>query len=214
MKVKTGEFETNLKEMWRRLREAMGQRPDVVVFPEYFLTGFEMWDFSGADLYGEIRVTMLDAARRMGIYLVGGLLEREGDCVYNSALLVSPEGKVLLKHRKFQEPMKFCRGKEITAAPTPWGRVSVILCGDLYNRHVLSGIREVRPDYVFVPMEYAPDYGALNGGDIEAMSGRAHLMGTTLLVANSFPPGGSWVFGRDGSLISHSSGQDLLTVEV
>ncbi len=214
MEVRAGEFAANVEEFRRRFEEALEYGPDVVVFPEYSLTGFEMWDFSGANLYGEILNLSVEMASAGKVHLVLGLLEREGECVYNSAVMVSPQGKVILKHRKFQEPMKFCRGKRLEVARTRWGRVAIIICGDLYNREILSQVRSAEPDYLFVPMEYTPDYGSLNDGDLKAMSERVRLMGSTALVVNSFPPGGAWAFDREGNLIASSEGSSLLVVEV
>ncbi len=214
MRVITGDFDANAGEFHRRFREALKHRPDVVVFPEYCLTGFEMWDFSGADLYDEIIELTENLASKSGVHIILGLLERDGNCIYNTAVMVSPEGRILLKHRKFQEPMKFCTGNKLEVASTPWGRVGIIICGDLYNSEILSRVRTAKPDYLFVPMEYTPDYGPLNGEDVRAMSGRVRLLGTTVLVVNSFPPGGAWVFERNGSLKVSSEGSSLLLVEV
>ncbi len=214
MEVRTGDFSSNLKEFRRRFEEAMKHKPEVIVFPEYCLTGFEMWDFSGAERYGEILRIAGDMASAAGVYLILGLLEKEEKCIYNSAIMVSPEGRVILKHRKFQEPMKFCRGSRLQVAHTPWGRVSIIICGDIYNEEILSRVRSARPDYLFVPMEYTPDHGPLNEEDVEAMSERFRSMGTTALVVNSFPPGGAWVFDADGNLIASSQGSHLLILDV
>ncbi|NPA80148.1 MAG: carbon-nitrogen hydrolase family protein [Thermotogae bacterium] len=214
MDVKVGDYASNVEEFRRRFGEAMEHAPDVVVFPEYCLTGFEMWDFRGADLWDEIVSLASETAAAGKVHLILGALERVGECVYNSAIVVSPEGKIILKHRKFQEPMRFCVGRRLSVAQTIWGKVAVIICGDLYNDEILGWVRRLRPDYLFVPMEYTPEYGALNDADLRAMGGRVRLMGTTTLVVNSFPPGGAWVFGRSGALIASSEGDRLLVVDV
>ncbi len=104
MRVKAGDFDANWAEFERRFSEALTYNPHFVVFPEYCLTGFEEWDFSGAGLYDEIVERVSSLARKAGVYVVFGLLEPYKNCVYNSALLIGRNGGVLLKHRKFQEP--------------------------------------------------------------------------------------------------------------
>jgi len=214
MEVRAGDFDANVREFHRRMEEALKYNPDIIVFPEYCLTGFEMWDFSGADLYHQILNIAVKTALESKVHLILGLLERAGVCVYNSAILVSPQGRVILRHRKFQEPMKFCTGSRVPVIDTRWGRVSVIICGDLYNREILQEILSGKPDYLFVPMEYTPDHGPLNDEDIRAMSLRIKLMGTTALIVNSFPPGGAWVFDKGGNLMASSNGSNLLVVDV
>jgi len=210
MRVEVGNFEVNWREFEKRFREALNHEPDFLVFPEYCLTGFEEWDFSGAGLYGEIVEKVSALAREAGVYVVFGLLEPYKNCVYNSALLIGRNGEVLLKHRKFQEPMKFCTGNTVRTARTEFGKVAVIICGDLYNRRIAKWVKRKRPDYLFVPMEYSPDYGELNEEDVEAMAERVKLLGVKTFIVNSYPPGGAWVFDKNGWLLASSRREEML----
>ena len=214
MKVEDGNFEANWREFKRRFNEALMHKPDFVVFPEYCLTGFEEWDFSGAELYGEIVARVSELARKAGVYIVFGLLEPYKNCVYNSALLIGRNGEVLLRHRKFQEPYKFCTGNTVRTARTEFGKVSIIICGDLYNKRIAKWIKRKRPDFIFVPMEYSPDYGEPNEEDVEAMAERVRLLGVKTFIVNSYPPGGAWVFSPDGKLVASSDGDETLVVDV
>lgn len=137
--------------------EALQHGPDILVFPEYCLMGFEKWDFSRAVLYDEVVSRVSRLARENSIYVILGLLEPYKNCTYNSALLIDREGEVVLKHRKFQEPMRFCTGNTVRTARTEFGKLAIIICGDLYNRRIAKWIRGKRPDYLFVPMEYSPE---------------------------------------------------------
>ncbi len=210
MWVKTGDFSANWAEFERRFSEALMYNPDFVVFPEYCLTGFEEWNFSGAGLYDEIVERVSSLARKAGVYVVFGLLEPYKNCVYNSALLIGRNGEVLLKHRKFQEPMKFCTGNTVRTARTEFGKVAVIICGDLYNKRILKWVRRERPDYLFVPMEYSPSYGPPNEEDVEAMAERVKLLSVRAFIVNSHPPGGAWVFDGNGNLLAESREDELV----
>ena len=213
MRVEVGNFNANWAEFERRFDEALAHNPDFVVFPEYCLTGFEEWDFSGAELYDEIVGRVSSLARENGVYVVFGLLEPYKNCVYNSALLIGRNGEVLLKHRKFQEPVKFCTGNTVKTAKTEFGKVAIIICGDLYNKRILKWVRRKRPAYLFVPMEYSPDYGEPSGEDVEAMAERVKLLGTRTFIVNSYPPGGAWVFDENGNLLAESRKDELLIWE-
>jgi predicted amidohydrolase len=210
MRVEVGNFEANWREFERRFNEALEHEPDFVVFPEYCLTGFEEWDFSGAKLYDEIVERVSELARENGVYVVFGLLEPYKNCVYNSALLIGRNGEVLLKHRKFQEPMKFCTGNTVRTTKTEFGKVAIIICGDLYNKRIAKWVRRKKPDYLFVPMEYSPEYGEITPEDVGAMSERVKLLGVRTFVVNSFPPGGAWVFDGNGKLLASSEVEKIL----
>jgi len=136
MRVKVNDFETNWQEFKQRFKEALEYRPDILVFPEYCLTGFDEWDFSGAKLYDEIVNRVSKLAKENSVYVIFGLLEPYKNCIYNSALLINREGEVILKHRKFQEPMKFCTGNTVRTAKTEFGKLAIIICGDLYNKRI------------------------------------------------------------------------------
>jgi len=214
MPVEEGNFEANWVEFKKRFKEALQYSPDFIVFPEYCLTGFREWDFSGAKLYAEIVERVSTLAKNNAVYVIFGLLEPYKNCVYNSALLINREGEVILKHRKFQEPMKFCTGNTVRTAKTEFGKVAIIICGDLYNKRIAKWIRKKKPDFLFVPMEYSPEGGKISEEDLKTMSERVKLLDVKAFIVNSYPPGGAWVFDEGGNLLSQSSGDRLLIFDI
>lgn len=210
MRVKVNDFETNWQEFEQRFKEALEYNPDILVFPEYCLTGFEEWDFSRAKLYDEIVNRVSELAKENSVYVILGLLEPYKNCVYNSGLLINREGEVILKHRKFQEPMKFCTGNTVRTAKTEFGKLAIIICGDLYNKRIAKWIKKKKPDYLFVPMEYSPETGKIIEEDIKVMSERVKLLEVKAFVVNSSPPGGAWVFDKNGELLAQSVGDNIL----
>lgn len=79
---------------------AMMERADAEVFvlPELFNTGYlflsreEAFDLSEPVPGGKTTEALCAAARRKKAYIVAGLAEREGDSLYNSALVAAPSG--------------------------------------------------------------------------------------------------------------------------
>ena len=210
MRVKVNDFEANWKEFKRKFEEGLRYKPDILVFLEYCLTGFKEWNFSGAKLYGEIVNRVSELAKENLVYVILGLLEPYKNCVYNSALLINREGEVILKHRKFQEPMKFCTGNTVRTAKTEFGKLAIIICGDLYNKRIAKWIKKKKPDYLFVPMEYSPETGKIIEEDIKVMSERVKLLEVKAFVVNSSPLGGAWVFDKNGELLAQSVGDYIL----
>ncbi len=76
--------------------------PDLIVLPEIAL----QWGISGSPidlavpLPGPETELFADLARQHGLYLLLGLIERDGDAVHNTAALIGPDGAVDGRYRK------------------------------------------------------------------------------------------------------------------
>ncbi|MCS7167604.1 MAG: carbon-nitrogen hydrolase family protein [Gemmatales bacterium] len=76
-----------------------------------------------------------EAAKRFGMYVVAGLVERDGHCVYNVAVLYSPEGQLVGKYRKVCLPRSeieagLTPGNDYPVFDTPLGRIGLMVCYD------------------------------------------------------------------------------------
>src|SRR6266849_8532309 len=89
------------------IREAAREKPEIVVLPEFFNNEYfpqyrdsRYMDYAEAD-DGPTQTRMKEEARRHGIYLVSTLFEiaRPG-LYYDTAMLISPAGKIAGKYRK------------------------------------------------------------------------------------------------------------------
>jgi predicted amidohydrolase len=77
---------------------------------------------------------LCDAAASAGVYVAAGLTEGEGDRLYNAAVLISPEGEILRKHRKINE-LDFARelyttGGSLAVTETALGTIGLNICAD------------------------------------------------------------------------------------
>lgn len=74
-------------------------------------------------------------AREHNLYIVPGLLERDGHLVYNVAVLIGPDGKMVGKYRKVCLPRSeveggIAPGSEYPVFPTRFGTVGLMVCYD------------------------------------------------------------------------------------
>ena len=74
-------------------------------------------------------------AKKHNLYIVPGLLERDGHLVYNVAVLIGPDGKVIGKYRKVCLPRSeieggVAPGSEYPVFPTRFGKVGLMVCYD------------------------------------------------------------------------------------
>ena len=137
MLVRGGEPEANRRRAARLVREAARAGAQLVVLPEAFDLGWT--DESARELAepvpGGRTVRMLRRlARTEGIYLAAGVTERDGSRFYNAAVLVGPDGRLLLHHRKVNE-LDFARrlysvGSKLEVCDTGLGRIGLLVCAD------------------------------------------------------------------------------------
>ncbi len=108
----------NLDAIRARLARAVEQGARLVVFPECILTGYafeskdEAWPHA-EPLPGPSTEVLLADCRRLGAWAVVGLLERDGDRLFNAAVLLGPDGQVE-SYRKIHLP---CLGVDRFTTP-------------------------------------------------------------------------------------------------
>lgn len=140
-------------------RDAAAQGADLVVFPEAFIGGypkgldfgarlglrseagredFRRYFESAIDLPGPQSTILAESARANGVHLVTGVIERDGGTLYCTALMYSPEGRLLGKHRKLMPTALerlvwgFGDGSTLSAVETAIGRIGTVICWENY----------------------------------------------------------------------------------
>ena len=132
-----GDWEYNL----HRVLEALGQvRADLVVLPELAFTGYyfqsrrEAMSLAQDPANSPILEALTQQCRQQNVYLVTGFAEKEGSRVYNSALLLGPEGLVhtYRKIHLFNEEKEwFDPGDQPLSVQTVRGvRIGMMICFD------------------------------------------------------------------------------------
>jgi predicted amidohydrolase len=140
MQPRLGENERNLDAGLARLEEAVAAGAELLVLPECAIPGYMFGSLEEAmpfaeEIPGPTTEALEEACRRVGAHVVCGLLEREGDVLYNAAVLVGPEG-LIGSYRKTHLPFlgvdRFTTpGDELSVFDTPLGRIGLEICYDL-----------------------------------------------------------------------------------
>jgi predicted amidohydrolase len=134
------EKERNLDACVARLEEAAAAGAELLVLPECAIPGYMFESAEEAlpfaeEIPGPSADVLARECRRLGMHVVCGLLERDGDTLHNAAVLVGPEG-LIGTYRKTHLPFlgvdRFVvPGDELTVYDTPLGRIGIEICYDL-----------------------------------------------------------------------------------
>lgn len=136
IKVTFSDVEGNLNRAIEAINEAARLGCRIIVLPETLDVGWLNPDARelAKPIPGPYSDALANAARANGIYVVAGLTEGEGGRVYDSAVLISPRGELLLKYRKINllpdEQKIYEVGDRLGVAETEFGRVGVDICID------------------------------------------------------------------------------------
>jgi predicted amidohydrolase len=160
---KLGERERNLETCIARLEEAVAARAELLVLPECAIPGYMFESLDEAlehaeEIPGPATEALEREAAKHGAYVVCGLLERDGDLLRNSAVLVGPDG-LIGTYRKTHLPFlgadRFVTpGDELTVWDTPLGRIGVEICYDLRFPEVTRTLALKGADIVAHPTNF------------------------------------------------------------
>lgn len=147
--VEGGQPEANLRRATAAIRSAAEQGCKFVVLPECLDLG---WTDPSArtravPIPGPYADILRLAAREHRVHVAAGLVERAGDRLFNSAVLLSPTGEILLHHRKINELDigldLYSVGDRLGVVETELGTLGLSICADnfcssLAIAHVLA----------------------------------------------------------------------------
>ncbi len=132
-----GAVETNLAAVQSAIKEAAF---DLLVLPELFATGYYFHDRAQVQQLSEPVPSgpttrfLIELAAAKEAFICGGLVERDSDCLYNSAVLVGPEG-LIGRYRKlhlfYEEKLWFTPGDgPLEVYDLGIARVGMMVCFD------------------------------------------------------------------------------------
>jgi nitrilase len=169
----------NLEEAARLIEEAVSQKAQLVVLPEYFcIMGMKDTDKLAVREQpgeGQIQKFLSNTAKRLGIWLVGGsvpLASSEPDKVYNSCLVYADNGEQVarydkihlfglqLGHEHYAEEKTIKAGNQVVAVDSPFGRIGLSICYDLRFPELFRMMNNV--DIILAPAAFT------------AITGKAH----------------------------------------
>ena len=136
MAAPPGDLAANVDRLAELVRKHAGEG-ELVVAPELVTSGYDLEVLArrgqelAEPLDGPIAARMSELATQTGATLVLGLLERDGDVLYDTVVTVAPDGHVTPYRKSHLYPTEsalFAAGTELVVAPTPAGRLGMMIC--------------------------------------------------------------------------------------
>jgi len=222
-------IEENIRKIEKLVTEAALHGAEFIILPETAFTGLINADSPQSDLLlgdsipGRFTEIISRLSIKYKIYSMFGLFERELSKLYDTAVLISPEGRVLIKYRRNDRRWRangsdnlfYREGNKIFSANTPFGKVALMICGDLFNQKCINQCIKLCPDYVIIPMARCFDDGSCDqrrwdNDELPLYIEQVKKIKTTTFITNylanpeldggSF--GGAFVISGDGKVLT------------
>ena len=222
------DIEGNLRRIEYAVQDAAQKHADIACLPETALIG---WVNPAAHelaqpIPGPLSDRITAIARQHRIMIATGICEKDGDTLYDSAILINDDGEILLKHRKINilpELMDppYAPGSidDIRAVDTPIGRIGMLICADVFKEEIVDAAAARKPDLMLIPFGWAADtsawprHGQTLAAWVSSVARRLHcpVVGTDLVGAVSSGPWKGKTYGGQ-SPVADSRGHILATL--
>jgi len=159
-----GDREGNFRRIEYALADAQAKHAQIAAFPESVILGWENPEAHrmAAPIPGADSDRIAALARKYGMMIAIGMDERDGEHLYDSAILVDRTGKLLWKHRKINvlpelmtPPYSEGKTEDIGVVETEYGRIAVLVCADTFSDENVERIKRGKPDLMIVPYGWA-----------------------------------------------------------
>jgi len=154
-----GELAGALELMRRRALAAEAAQAGLLIFPEMFLTGYNIGDdvFTLAEPADGPSAAAVEAiARETGISILYGYPERFGNRFFNSALLIHPTRGPIANYRKThlygtEEKRLFAPGDDLVTADLDGLKIGILICYDVEFPEAVRALALAGAELIAVP---------------------------------------------------------------
>lgn len=163
IRVEPGERDRNIARACAAIEEAKALGAGLVVLPECLDLG---WTHPSAralaeHIPGPGSAQIANAAFDCSVYVAAGLAERDGDTIYNAAILIDSAGEIILRHRKINildiARDLYMVGDRMAVAQTPFGTVALTVCADNFPEtlDIAQSLIRMGADLILSPCAWA-----------------------------------------------------------
>jgi predicted amidohydrolase len=182
------------------LVDAKTTTTDVILLPEGITvvgTGKKYAEVAET-IPGPTTERLSELARRKRAYVAAGIFEREGQAIYNTAVLIDREGNLAGKYRKVYLPREeieggLTPGNSYPVFRTDFGTVGMMICWDLQYADPARALARRGAELILVPI----------WGGNETL-GKARAIENRVFIASSGYDYPTYVMDPDGEILSQA----------
>ena len=130
----------------------------------------------GESIPGPLSNELSKIAVERDLWIGIGVLERDGRRLYDTAILISPQGQIKMKYRRCQphwhgkhaDSSVYCQGTQIFKAETDFGSVVFLICGNLWDEGIRMRVKDCIPigSYTCLQGLFLMDHVIRNDGKV------------------------------------------------
>ncbi len=202
--------EENARQFCRMLELTAKHRPDIVCLPEAInVVGTHLSYVEAAEpVPGPTTKAIGEVAKRLKFYVVAALMERDGKCVYNTAVLMGRDGEIVGKYRKVYLPREEVEGgvtpgDDYPVFQTDFGKVGIMICWDVQYVDPARALAAQGADVILLPIW---------GGDVTLAKARAIENQIYLVTSGYDMP--TFIIGPLGSVLAQASKEKPVVSQV
>ena len=198
----------NLVQFSELIRKAAEQKADIVCLPEEMtLVGTNLDYISASEPVPGPTTKFLGAvAKKYNLYVVAGILEKNGDTVFNTAVLIDRNGNLAGKYRKVSLPQEeidggITPGNSFPVFETDFGTIGLMICWDVTFPEPARSLAQKGAEIIFMPIW---------GGDVNLAKARA-IENQLYLVSSTYDMI-SAVFDKEGKVMKEATNVNPVVV--
>lgn len=180
------DIQTNTKKAEQLLKNALAEMPqlDLVVFPEYFITGPLPYNQEYAMTEDSEPIAFFKAlAAKHKVYIAcGSFLRKDGSSYFNTSYLIDKKGKIILQYDKnnlwHPERRYITPGTELPIVKTSIGTIGIAICWDLAFPEVFQKLACRGADIICLPSYWTTEDSGSLIKKYPGVSIEAHMVDT------------------------------------
>jgi predicted amidohydrolase len=203
----------NLRRCAPLVEEAARARVDLIVFGEHIhAQGIKPFHQMAEPIPGPSSDTFAELARKHDLYIVAGLIERDGPRIHNTSVLLGADGKLIGRYRKttlnsVEISNGLTPGNEYPVFETRFGKVGMMICYDAFFPEAARQLTQNGAEVIALP---------IYGGNPLLLAARA-CESQVYLVSSTYMPvtdqwGISGVFDFEGNLLAQAKENGTLAI--
>jgi len=200
--------EENLNQFRKFIDQAGSENADIVCLPEGItLVGTQKSYLEASEaIPGPSTKYLGELAKKHQMYIVAGILEKEGAVLYNTSVLIGRSGELVGKYRKVSLPREEIEGgvtpgTDFPVFDTDFGKIGMMICWDVSFPEPARMLSLKGAEIIFMPIW---------GGNITLSKARA-IENQVYLVSSTYNMK-TGVFDRTGELIVEGTTDNPLAI--